>query len=505
MDRHRLSRSGARLGAVTLRRTDDEVAGRLRSRSGARLGAVTLALLAVAGPAWAQGATGQADFTRYVALGDSLTAAFASGGLLEEVQENSYPALLHRQARGGGDFEQPTVSLPGIPPLLDLVSLSPLRIAPRAPQSQAGTPTNLFFGQPYNNMAVPGFRVGDVRRTVTGNPIIDLVLRGNGTQLQQALARQPTFATLWIGNNDVLGAATSGIVLEGVTLTPVAQFEADFRAIVAALRGAGARLAIANIPDVTTIPFVTTIPPVVVNPATNQPLLVNGRPVPLIGPNGPLSANDFVLLSASAPLSQGIGIPSAIPGGTNQPLGDQFVLSASEAAAISARVADYNRLIGAVAQEAGAALMDIFTLFGGIARDGLSIGGIDYSEDFLTGGFFSYDGVHPTPFGYAFAANAFIEAINRQYGASIPPVDLFPFTFGSPGTAGTAGTVSSAEAKRALFVPAAYDSLRRSLRVPPAHVLLELQRQRQQDEAPGEAPEAGDPPARPERPARQQE
>ena len=39
-------------------------------------------------------------------------------------------------------------------------------------------------------------------------------------------ALQPTFASIWIGNNDVLAAATSGIVIEGVTLTPAAQFEA---------------------------------------------------------------------------------------------------------------------------------------------------------------------------------------------------------------------------------------------------------------------------------------
>jgi lysophospholipase L1-like esterase len=465
----------------------------------ARLFATLLAAAAVAAsPAGAQGSTGQADFSLYVALGDSLTAAFASGGLVEDVQQNSYPALLHRQARGGGDFEQPTVTAPGIPPLLDLVSLIPVRIAPRAPQDQAGVPSNFFLGRSYDNLAVPGFRVGDVVRTVTGNPVIDVVLRGNGTQLQQALGRRPTFATLWIGNNDVLGAATSGIVIEGVTLTPVAQFEADFRTIVSALRGAGARLAIANIPDVTTIPFVTTIPPVVINPATNQPVLIGGQPVPLLGPNGPLAANDFVLLSASAALADGIGVPQAL-GGRGVPLGNQHVLSAAEAATISQRVGAYNGVIRTIAQEAGAALIDIFTFFGGVAREGVSIGGIDYSADFLTGGIFSYDGVHPTPFGYAFTANAFIEAINRQYQAAIPPVDLFSFTFGAPGSS---GTISRLEAKRALFSPAASESLRRSLRVPPSDVLLEIERRRQEGEGTGPGPTEGSPGDRPERPGR---
>ena len=58
----------------------------------------------------------QVDFSRYVAIGDSLTAGFASGGLVQTVQVNSYPALIHRQATGSDTgFEQPLVTPPGIP------------------------------------------------------------------------------------------------------------------------------------------------------------------------------------------------------------------------------------------------------------------------------------------------------------------------------------------------------------------------------------------------------
>ena len=74
-------------------------------------------------------------------------------------------------------------------------------------------------------MSVPGFRVHDALATVTGNTIIDIILRGQGTQLQQTLALHPTFATVWF-NNDALAAATSGRVIEGVTLTSTASFEA---------------------------------------------------------------------------------------------------------------------------------------------------------------------------------------------------------------------------------------------------------------------------------------
>ncbi len=69
--------------------------------------------------------------------------------------------------------------------------------------------------------------------------------------------------TLWIGNNDALGAATNG---SDSLLTPAAQFDAEYRAIAAAIASVGAKMAIANIPDVTAIPFVTTVSRFVPNP-----------------------------------------------------------------------------------------------------------------------------------------------------------------------------------------------------------------------------------------------
>lgn len=392
------------------------------------LAVFALALVAAAAlPASAQD-TGSADFTRFVAIGDSLGAGFVSGGLVRGAQEDSVPALVARQATGV-QIPQPLVSEPGIPPLLQLQSLSPLVIRPLPGIGSLVQP------RPYQNLSVPGFRVGDALRTFTGNPVIDLVLQGQGTQLQQALAQNPTFALIWLGNNDVLAAATSGRVIEGVTLTPVVQFEADLTAIVGAFKGVGADVALANLPDVTSIPFVTTIPPVVVNPATNQPVLgPGGNTIPILGPDGPLGNGDRILLPASAKLAQGIGIPAAI-GGTGQPLADSDVLSAAEVATIQARVNAFNAIIAAVANETGSAVADINGLLRQVASSGYDIGGITFTEAYITGGTFSLDGVHPAPLGYAVAANEFIRAINDTYGANVPPVDLFPFLFGPDASA----------------------------------------------------------------------
>jgi lysophospholipase L1-like esterase len=393
-------------------------------------GALALALLLplLATPAFAVD-TGSADFTRYVSIGDSLTAGFMSGGLAQSAQQNSYPVLIFRQATGlSSGFEQPLVGNPGIPAALELRSLSPLIIAPTA---GGGVPLNLNLPRPYNNLAVPGADVHDAVATVTDNGgLHDLILRKQGTQLQQAVFLRPTFVTIWIGNNDVLGAATSGRVIEGVTITPVAQFEADFKTLVGAIASTGAKMAIANVPDVAGIPFVTTIPRVVVNPATSQPVLIGGQPVPIIGPNGPLGANDRVLLTASSELAKGNGIPVQL-GGSGQPLGDQFVLDAGEIATINARVAAYNNIIQSVGNTAGAALVDINATFARLATTGINVGGITFTKNFLTGGIFSYDGVHPTALGYGYIANVFIDAINAKFGGGIPETNLYPFVFGT--------------------------------------------------------------------------
>src|SRR6186997_2289705 len=94
-------------------------------------------VLLTAGAAFGQ----EANFSKYVALGDSLTAGFSSGSINRTYQANSYPALIYRQATGNSTgFEQPLVSAPGLPGILVLRSLVPLSITPTP---GTGQPVNL--------------------------------------------------------------------------------------------------------------------------------------------------------------------------------------------------------------------------------------------------------------------------------------------------------------------------------------------------------------------------
>jgi len=426
--------------------------------------ASALALLA-AGPA-------QAQFDKYVALGDSLSAGVESNCLVQRNQVNSFPAVL-AGSLGIDGFEQPLVQeLPLTNPLVGSPCLGPSFVPPASitvvPVSQTGAPLNAVLPRPYDNLGIPFAHASDltqlkhsdptgsdversaalVLRNITGSPF-DGLSAVDEANILFASSTGSKLVTLWIGNNDVLGAATSGVVVDGVTVTPVDVFTSAYQAIVAAIP-ADVLIARANIPDVTGIPFTKTIPPVLVDPTTRQPVIVNGAPVPLLGPGDAaypctpvppdhgcaLPAGTLVTLPASSLLAQGLGVPTAA-GGTGLPLPHgQFVppstvvpgvlLYPDEVALLQSRTDAYNEVI------AGAddgPLVDIHGFFEGVVANGYSIGGITLTSAFLTGGVFSYDGVHPSSAGYSIIADQFISAINAQAGTDIPRPDLAGILF----------------------------------------------------------------------------
>jgi len=401
----------------------------------------------------------QASLSVYVSVGDSLAAGFSNGSLVETHQRTSVPALIARQA-GVAGFEQPLVAEPGIPAELALVSLVPSTVIAPRPGDQ-GAPLNLALPRPYNNLAVPSATAEDALVRQTGG-FHDVVLRGQGSQVAQAAALAPTFVTLWIGNNDVLGAVVQGRAVEGVTLTPVASFKSAYEQVVAALRASGAFVTAANLPDVTTIPFATTLRPFVVDPLTGAPVLAGGQPVPLLGPTGPLPTGSLVTLAASALLSEGVGIPAA-QGGTGLPLPDEVVLDPAEIGAIRDRVNALNQVIRETCQAASVPVLDVHALLDELVTRGRDVGGVSLGAAFLTGGIFSYDGVHLTDLGYAVVANEWISLINAS-GGRVPLVDLAPFLGVVPPGGGGGAAAARAGWRAAAPIrldPRAYAALRK--------------------------------------------
>ena len=377
--------------------------------------------------------TGSQDFSKYVAIGNSLTAGYQSGSVVEEHQQFSYPNLIAQQL-DIDNFEQPTVSWPGLPNIMTLESVTgDLGTEP----GPAGVPTNLTLARPYDNMGIPGIVLADVDSALSGDlsyshsPAIDLVLRGLGTQIAQALSLQPTLISCWIGNNDVLGYATSGGAHPLIPApTDAATFGFLYSQLASTLDGSGADVVLATIPNVTDIPFFTTLPGIVLD-ADRNPVIVDGNYVPLVGVD---PTSSLVLLTAAEAMTQGLGIPVSL-GGTGDPLPDQYFLDASEINTVLTTTADYNLTISNLASQYDFALFDANTFFNDIVTDGgFDPGaGLDIlTTDYITGGLFSLDGVHPSNMGYAVIANQIIEELNDHYSTDIQLVNYRDIAGGAP-------------------------------------------------------------------------
>ena len=140
---------------------------------------------------------------------------------------------------------------------------------------------------------------------------------------------------------------------------------------------------------------------------------------------GQLNENRFAELIA-------LGVPAETAGqlsvnGVSFPLEDQWVLVPSEQEAISTANASYNATIEGLAAANGLAFVDARASLAQVAEEGIPYNGGVLTSEFVTGGGFSLDGVHPTPRGYALVANLAIQAINETYGATIPVVDIGDF------------------------------------------------------------------------------
>ncbi len=399
---------------------------RHRRLAGALLLAALCAVVPSAPPVVAQATTpSPISFSAYYSIGDSLAAGYANNTLVESHQATSVPALLARQA-AVADFQQPLISEPGIPPEYTLTRLVPSPIvAPKA--DTAGAPRNAGLARSYNNLAVPGATVVDaLSRATDSGGFHDVILRGRGTQVAQVVAARPSFVTVWIGNYDVLGAVIRGRAVEGVTVTPAAAFRAAYEQVIAAVRATGARVVTANLPDVTAIPYVTTLSRLVLNPATGQPLVINGQQVPLLGPAGPLPPGTLVTLAAGTLIAQGHGIPTAA-GGRGTALPDEVILDAAEVSFLRDRVNANNQAITEIAAAASIPVVDVSAFYRALLSGGYTVGGVVLNNNFLTGGIISYDGVHPTDLGYAILANEWIRVINAN-GGTLDPVDLGRFS-----------------------------------------------------------------------------
>lgn len=253
---------------------------------------------------------GDADFSNFVSVGNSLTAGYSDAALFIKGQTASIPNMMAQAFSevGGGEFNIPFMAddfggatLGGTAILgnrlyLDFSTGSPAPI----PVTGTGTTeiSNLLTG-PFNNMGVPGAKsfhllapgYGNIAGVEAGaaNPYFARFASSDtATVVGDAISQAPTFFSLWIGNNDILSYATSGgdgvdqklnpdpSTYGGNDITSPLVFAQVYNGILQTLTAGGAKGVIANIPNVTSIPYFTTVPhnPIPLDAATAD--VVNG-------------------------------------------------------------------------------------------------------------------------------------------------------------------------------------------------------------------------------------
>ncbi|SNZ00948.1 G-D-S-L family lipolytic protein [Flagellimonas pacifica] len=262
--------------------------------------------------------SGSADFTKYVAVGNSLTAGFSDNALFRAGQEASFPNMLATNfaLAGGGAFEIPFMAdnlggatingvrdanMDGADDIGNRLILVFTADGP-APTPKAGEGsteiTNKLSG-PFNNMGIPGAKsyellapgYGSLAGLAVGaaNPYyVRISSAEDATVIGDAAAQGATFFSSWIGANDILLYATNGGSGTDRTgnpnpasysrndITDPTVFAGSLNGILGAMTAGGAKGVIANIPNVTDIPYFTTVPhnPVPLDEATAT--LLNG-------------------------------------------------------------------------------------------------------------------------------------------------------------------------------------------------------------------------------------
>lgn len=497
--------------------------------------------------------SGSANFSNYVAVGNSLTAGYSDSALFIDGQTASYPNMLAENfaLAGGGAFSIPFmadnlggVTLGGVPILGNRLVFDFFTGAPTPVEGQGATEVTNTLSGPFNNMGVPGAKsyhllapgYGNVAGVQAGlaNPYFARFASSpTATVIGDAVAQNPTFFTLAIGANDILGYTTSGgagvdqtgnldpSTYAGNDITDPNVFAASLDGVLQFLTAGGAQGAIANIHDVTSIPYFFVVPYAPLDPSNpdfgpqipllntifgslNQIYMAIGQPermvvfsdseaspVVIVDENladisatisgalladlptfeafiaqfglppqaAPLVANllgatygqsrqataDDLLVLPSASVIGTVntdaatnlvlqGLSPELAGqfsveGVSLPLEDRWVLTPEEQQSARTALAAYNQTIAALAQQYDLAFVDCNAFLNDVAENGFPLSdGSVVTDEFVRGGGFSVDGVHPSPRGYALFANIFIEAINAKFGSNLPGVDPLDYT-----------------------------------------------------------------------------
>lgn len=357
---------------------------------------IYLSILALAGlvscepefenPVEANYSAGEANFSSYVAVGNSLTAGYMDGTVFKSGQVNSFPNLLAQQFAqvGGGAFTQPSFAedtndsggILGVPGFGTRLILNASAGAPQ-PLNKPITITTTPQATAYNNMGVPGAK--SFHLLIPGYGALNPYFARHATSpaatiIGDAMIKAPTFFTNWIGANDVLSYATTGGVGMNQTgnlnpasygindITDPTVFANFYNLIinggtnplsgqpVVGLAQNGAKGVVATIPSVTSIPYFTTVP---FNALPAEATASNAAALQLYGFLAQVTGGRILPLSTTA----GSRNPVLIVDETLTPLNAQISGAASTIPTLAPFAAALGQLYGRARQATAADLI----------------------------------------------------------------------------------------------------------------------------------------------------
>jgi lysophospholipase L1-like esterase len=365
-------------------------------------------------------------FASYVALGNSISAGYQSGGILDSTQRQSFAFLLAHQA--GTRYAYPSLAGVGCPP--------PIVNFQTGQRLGDGTATTCdgrqSFSATLNNVAVPGATTNDLTAPTssTSNALTTFILGGQ-TQVQKAIQAQPTFVTIEIGNNDWLPAALTGALGPNPTLgspgitnidSVIVQYARAVNALVAAQpKLAGALLGVFPLQAPSALfPAESLYTNATLNAEFTAAAGGNVTYIPNCAGSHALISIDILTFWASAGIPKVVSCQRGVP---QEPYGDFFILDSLKQDTLETAIGTWNAYIAAKADSLGWAYLDPVALFIPLKESGA----IPPFPNFASptqpfGPFITLDGIHPSGTAHIAIANALIGAINTQYKVAIPTI-----------------------------------------------------------------------------------
>ena len=361
-------------------------------------------------------------FKSYVAIGNSITAGFQSNGINDSTQRQSYARLLAGQM--GTQYHYPSIAGRGCTPPIANTQTGAL-VGPGSTSSTCDLRAIASVTDVLNNVAVPGARVLDPTSTstVASNALTTFILGGK-SQVQRALDAQPTFVTIWIGNNDVLVPGLSGLFQPIVSTQ--AQFVTAYDAMIAQLQAGapdlkGVLIGVAQVPN---LPSMVSGALLFASPAAQGAISAGAGKTVVIDAscNGSTSLINVPSIIGAIRSNAHPAVIACAKGIFPAPVGDLYVLDAAEQTTLANAINAYNDYIKTKAAAIGFAYYDPNVLFSAKRANG-EIPAFPLFN--LTTGTFgtliSNDGIHPSGAAHKLIANEIIGVINAKYGTSLQP------------------------------------------------------------------------------------